>query len=267
MHDPIPRPAQLTAESAAAFQLGGVVENYHLRTPYPPELAPFLLDLMAQRDGSVLELGCGTGEITRMLAPHVERVDAVDISAPMLAKALAMPGGDHPAIRWMHGAAEDAVLDPPYALAFAGDALHWMQWQTVLRRVDDALATGAYCALVSAKTVDEPWTAGLLGPIQRYSMMRDFEPYDFIELLTTHGLLEVTGKQRVGSMRFARTIDEYIGGLHAMSGLASERMGADDTHAFDDAAREVLEPFAVRGVLELCAAADVVWGRAGPSAL
>src|SRR5690242_18807388 len=56
-----PRPSDLAKHNAAAFQLEDVVDRYHLRTPYPSTLAPFLRDLAVPRGGPVLELGCGTG--------------------------------------------------------------------------------------------------------------------------------------------------------------------------------------------------------------
>jgi SAM-dependent methyltransferase len=76
------------------------VEGYHLRTPYPSALAAFLQGLMTPRGGNVIELGCGTGELARMMAPHSERVDAIDVSAAMLEKARSFPA-KHPAVRWI----------------------------------------------------------------------------------------------------------------------------------------------------------------------
>lgn len=55
------RPAQLTAENAAAFTLRDVVEHYHLRTPYPPSLGLRLRSLIVEPNAKILELGCGTG--------------------------------------------------------------------------------------------------------------------------------------------------------------------------------------------------------------
>ncbi len=123
------------------------------------------------------------GEISRMLAPHVGAIDAVDVSAAMLAKPRSMPGGEHSAIRWIHGRAEEVAFDPPYGLAIAGDSLHWMQWETVLPRVRVALDRGAHLALVSAITAPTPWSSPLSVAIARYSVMREFERYDLLEVL------------------------------------------------------------------------------------
>ena len=73
------RPPSWSVHNAAAFQLDDVVEHYHLRSPYPSSLFPFLLELAVTKGGPVLELGCGTGEITVALAPHVERISDLEV--------------------------------------------------------------------------------------------------------------------------------------------------------------------------------------------
>jgi SAM-dependent methyltransferase len=254
-----PRPAHLTRHNASTFQLDSVVANYHLRTPYPPAVAPFLLGLMPPERGAVLELGCGTGEITRTLAPHVGRIDAVDVSEPMLAAARDMPGGGHRVIRWIHGRVEDVALVGPYALAVAGDALHWMEWDVVLPRIRDALAPGAHLAIVSAK-YDAPWLDRLLDPIVRYSAMQDFERYDLVEELEARGLFVKAGERTLGPLAFARTVDDYVEALHATAGLARERMGDANALAFDAEARAIVEPHSTSGAVNLEAVARVDWG-------
>ncbi len=262
----IARPAHLSAENAATFQLQGVVDAYHLRTPYPPGLGTMLAGLMAPAAGAVLELGCGTGEIARMIARHASRVDAIDISAPMLERARAMSGDGYANIRWIEGRAEDVALTPPYALAVAGDALHWMDWDIVLPRVGDSLAPGGVLAIVSAITVDPPWKPALEEIIPRYSAMQNFVRYDLTHELVNRGLFEVVGETSVGPEPFERTVDEYIAALHATAGLARERMGDRSALAFDSEARSVVAPFADGGGLRLTASARVVWGRPGPRA-
>ncbi len=208
----------------------------------------------------MVEIGCGTGEIARALAPHVERIDAIDISAPMLAKARSMQGGDHSAIRWIHGPAETARLHGPYALAIIGDALHWMEWDVVLRSVADSLSLGARIALISAVAAPLPWAGALTEIIGRYSVMQDFRPYNFIKILQETGAFEVEGDANVGSQPFTRTADEYIDSLHATAGLPRERMGADNANAFDEEVRTLVRDHVSGGRIEMTASGRVVWG-------
>src|SRR5262249_58459353 len=121
------------------FQHQSVVDRYHLRPTYPPETFELLNDLIVDEPRAVLDVGCGTGNVARPLAAYVERVDAVDLSLPMLERARTLPGGDSPKIRWLHGRAEEVELEPPYALVTAGASLHWMGGDVVLPRLARAL--------------------------------------------------------------------------------------------------------------------------------
>ena len=257
------RPTHLTPDNAAAFQLAGVVDAYHLRTPYPIELGPFLRSLMSPTVGAIVELGCGTGEIARMLAPHVDRVDAIDVSLPMLERARTMPDGSHTSIRWIYGSAEDAALDGPYALAVAGDALHWMNWGAVLARIQTVLAPGAYLAIVHAMAETPPWSTQLRELIGRYSVMQDFEPFDLVEELTAQRLFVTVGERTIGGTPFSRSINDYVEGLHATAWLPRERMRLERARAFDGAVSGLVAPHAVDGTLSFAVSAHVVWGKPG----
>ncbi len=80
----------------------------------------------------MLDIGCGTGDIARLLARLVERVDAVDFSAGMIQVGQGLPGGSASNLWWIIGKVEDVQLDPPFALVAAGESLHWMDWEIVL---------------------------------------------------------------------------------------------------------------------------------------
>jgi len=105
-----PKPAHLTAANASRFQDRSVVDLYHLRLPYPPEVFDILLDLITDEPCTVLDAGAGTGELARRLAERVDRVDAVDVSAAMIARGQALPGADQPRLRWIVGPIEDVPL-------------------------------------------------------------------------------------------------------------------------------------------------------------
>lgn len=258
------RPAHWSEHNASAFQLAGVVENYHLRAPYPSSLAPFLSSLAAPRGGRVLELGCGTGEITRILALHTERIDAIDVSRLMIEKARTMPGADHPAIRWIEGRAEDAPFDGPYALAVAGASLHWMDWEVTLPRIAEHLAPGAVLAIVVAVDTPPPWSDALRQVIGRHSVIQNFEAFDLPSELETRQLFKRLGETKLQHEPFTRSVDEYIEALHATSGLPRERMTSESANVFDSEVRTLVAPFARTGALELSASAEIVWGTPAP---
>lgn len=88
--------------------------------------APFedLLALVKVRDGlRVIDLGCGTGELTRRLADHLPDSDVtgLDSSAQMLEKAYPHV---RPGLRFEQGRIEDVTGD--YDLIFSNAALQWV---------------------------------------------------------------------------------------------------------------------------------------------
>ena len=147
----IAKPSFLGPKYGSAFEDETVVASYHTRPPYPEEVFELLAALLAPRPGAVLDLGCGPGIVARRLVDlgeHVERVDALDASPAMLAEGQRLPNGDHPRLRWILGRAEDAPLQPPYSLMTAAASFHWMDRQTVLPRLHDALAPDGILVII-----------------------------------------------------------------------------------------------------------------------
>src|SRR5688572_16667856 len=92
-----------------------------------PRLRP-ALDLIARigaaRPKVVYDLGCGTGNITRLLAERWPdaRITGVDDSAAMLAQA-AQPSS---AIQWVLESLASWRPEAPADLIFSNAALHWL---------------------------------------------------------------------------------------------------------------------------------------------
>lgn len=255
------KPAHLSTQVAEGFQDEDVAAVYHRRPPYPAEAIDQLLALAD--GGPVLDLGCGPGDIARRIAPDVERVDAVDFSAAMIARGKELPGGDHAAIHWQVAAAEQAELHPPYALATAGESLHWMDWDVVLPRLATTLA------IVDRDWGGSPAVREALLPLwQQYSSVRDFQPYDLVDELTERDLFTVLGVRRCEPEPWQPTIDEYLDARHSQRGFSRTHMGEAAAEEFDHAVRDTLHQLVrsgdltmTDGRLELTAGARVVWGK------
>lgn len=262
----LPKPKHLSREYASVFQDESVVDAYYNRPPYPPEAIELLAELAVDVPRRVLDVGCGTGDIARPLAPLVDRIDAVDISSGMIEYGKRLPGGDHEAIDWIPGSVEETALASQYALITAGESLHWMAWDVVLPRFADLLTTRGVVA-----TVDRDWESPpplwerVLPLIQRYTTNRDFQPYNLIEELEARGLFRKRGDHRTEPVAWQPTIEQYIECRHSQSGLSRDRMG--DDASFDAAVRAAIEDLVQEGVIEmrgnllqLAVRATIVWG-------
>jgi SAM-dependent methyltransferase len=210
----------------------------------------------------VLDVGCGLGDLARPLAPRVARVDAVDVSAAMVARGRTLPGGDAPNLCWIVGRIEQAELDPPYALVVAGDSIHWFDWEIALPLLEASLETPGVLAIVQRDWLRvEPLRERLRPIYARHSWNADFQPLDPIEELERRGLFERLGERTTAPEPWRPTLDEIINGHFSMSGFAPDRLGAPERFAAEvrDAIAATLEPRDNR--YELDVSATIVWGR------
>ena len=261
-----PKPKGLRVDYASQFKDASVASAYRFRPPYPSAVFPLLSDLVIGDPRRVLDAGCGTGFVARPLARHVDQIDAVDFSKPMLEIARTLPGGDRENLRWFHGALENIDLDSPYGLVTAGESLHWMEWSSVLPRFRHLLHPGGFVALVGTASLDQvPWWQELLPVIQRFSTNRDFKPYDTVKELSDRGLFAVKGSARTEPETFTQSVFDYVESFHARNGFSRERMRPDHAAAFDAAVAAIVAPYAPDGMLSFRRQGTLVWGIPDPS--
>ena len=256
----IPKPRHLEPEYGTQFKDSSIVEAYQYRPPYPAEIFEILAGLLTDEQRTVLDVGCGRGDIARELVNFVERVDAVDFSANMIETGKKLPGGDNPRINWIIGPVEEVPLAPPYSLVTAGASLHWMDWYVVLPRFREVLFPGGYVALTGTEAAPA-WWEGEIGPIiRRYSTNRYFQPYDLVEELEKRSLFQKCGEKETSPVPFIQSIDDYIESFHSRNGLSRERMDEEMAADFDREVREVISLSAKEGMLEFQVTARVIWG-------
>jgi SAM-dependent methyltransferase len=243
-----PKPAHLGAQFAQQFEDREVARAYHTRPPYPSEASHILSGLLPERDRVVLELGCGTGELTLGLCPFADHIDALDPSRAMLEVARARPHASDPRIAWFESRAESFSFPRRYALIVAADALHWMDWGELFPKLRAALVPGGVLALVAGRVLDPLlWDAELREVVQRHSTNRDYAAYDLVDELCARGLFELLGRRVTEPVRFAQPLDDYIESFHTRNGLLRARMSEDSAREFDAAVRRlVLEHQGVR---------------------
>ena len=211
------RPACRSVEFAETFKDPSVVAAYRHRPPHPPGTFDLLRQLIVDRPRSLLDAGTGLGDLARQLAPVCDRVDAVDFSERMIETARKLPGGDDPRIRWLCSPIEEADLAGPYALITAADSLSWFDLGAVIPTFAELLAENGAFAVV-----DRSAQVGLREDdiIPRYSLNRDYVPWDPVTALEEAGLFERLGHEETGPVPWTPTVDEYIERRHSQNGFS-----------------------------------------------
>jgi trans-aconitate methyltransferase len=257
----ISRPTFYSNWNAVRFQDQSVVDRYHLRPTYPPQTFEILNELIKDEPRVVLDVGCGTGNITRPLAPFVERIDAIDWSQPMLERARTLLGGNAPNIHWLPGRAENVQTQPPYALITAGESLHWMEWSVVLPRLAREVSPRGMLAILYVEEQSNPWEEGYRQIVRRFSNNPTYRPFDWIAELEKYQLFQQLGERRTTPVSMQQTVGDYVAAQHARSSLSLETMTAEQATQFDTEMQALLSPFAQDGLLTLSIVGGIRWGR------
>jgi SAM-dependent methyltransferase len=270
----VPKPSHLSGEFGAWFKDPLIAAAYPARPPYPEAAIALLAGLAVDAPRAVLDVGCGTGDVARRLAPLVERVDAVDFSAAMMERGRHLPGGQAANLHWILGALEDVELGEAYALVTAGESLHWMDWPVVLPRFAELLSPNGVLAIVERNWERVPaMRARLLPIVERYSPVRNYVQYDLVALLEQCGLFTRLGRQRTEPEPWLPTIDDYLECRYSQRGLSRTHMGPAAVSAFDTAIRVALAELCEQGEvierdgrLQLTVDATITWGKAARGA-
>ena len=136
---------------------------------------PFF-DLMALVEARpamrVVDLGCGTGELTRLLRQTLKASETLglDSSAAMLAKSQAIAGDG---LRFEQQDIGEFAAEGEYDLIFSNAALHWLQdHEALLARLTAALKPGGQLAVQVPANDDHP-THVVAAELARQSPFRE----------------------------------------------------------------------------------------------
>jgi len=113
---------------------GRTAREYELGRPLWPEelLDRVVTELRLEPDATVLDLGAGTGKLTRALVPRFARVVAVEPDEAMLAVLGEVVSG----AEGRQGSAEDIPLeDDSVEAVFSGEAFHWFATPEALAEI------------------------------------------------------------------------------------------------------------------------------------
>ena len=243
----------LYAGSAAHYATG--------RVPYPSEISDALAGALSlDGTGRLLDVGCGPGSLTLLLAPLFAEAIGVDADGDMLREAarLADVRGIRNA-RWVHLRAEElpAGLPPVHVVTFA-QSFHWTDRPRVAAAVRGMLVPGGAVVHVGATThqgVDpdgplphprpprediERLVRRWLGPERRAGQgvlpsgtVRGEDDVYLAAGFTGPERLEVPGRV------VERTLDEVAASVHSLSSSAPHLFG-DRLAEYDAALRALL---------------------------
>jgi SAM-dependent methyltransferase len=136
----------------------GVARLYAATRPgYPAELAGFVVATASVGAGDpVLEVGCGTGQLTSVLAPFGFALTAIDLGPSMIEVARERAGAA--GVTFLASSFES--LDAPpgtFGLIIAGAAFHWVDPEVRFRKAARLLRPGGWLAVAGyEERYDEP---------------------------------------------------------------------------------------------------------------
>jgi MOSC domain-containing protein YiiM/SAM-dependent methyltransferase len=153
-----------TIHPAAARGFEGATDAYERGRPdYPADAVRAIVDQLDLRPGrTLLELGAGTGKLTRLLVPTGAHIVAVEPVAGMRAK-LASVIGDAGSVEIVDGTAEAIPLPAASVDAVVvAQAFHWFDAIRALSEIHRVLRPGGRLLLAwNRRDESVPWVRGL----------------------------------------------------------------------------------------------------------
>jgi len=146
---PPPR-TSITDVEQPGLRFGSVAEEYErVRPTYPAALVDEACSRAGVRpDDTVVEIGCGTGKLTRALTERGVSVEAVEPDAELISLASRLVPEE--AVRFHQARFEEVELPlGVFPAVFAATSFHWIDPSVGWRKVADLLVPGGVFALLS----------------------------------------------------------------------------------------------------------------------
>jgi ubiquinone/menaquinone biosynthesis C-methylase UbiE len=210
------------------------------RPKYPPQL----FDDIAKKykldsSGSLLDLGCGTGELAIPLAKYFNKVLAIDPDKGMLAEGRKKSSKYHISnIKWQKGSSKTLKkVEGSFKLVTMGQSFHWMDGEVVLRQLYRIVESGGGVAIVGTapirqnalseakNAVIKDLITKYLGPDRRAGK-RIYKPTGEAwetQLFPKSDFASFEKKDYI--IQVERNIDQIVGNLFSMSWASKKLLG------------------------------------------
>ncbi|MBV8064936.1 MAG: methyltransferase domain-containing protein [Actinobacteria bacterium] len=200
----------------------GIATEYDAHRPgYPAELVDAALARHAGE--TVVEVGCGTGKLTELLAARDLRVDAVD-PGPSMIEVAKRRVGDAANVRFHVARFEDVDLPAgAYSALFSATAFHWVDPRVGWRKAAALLEPGGVLALLMHQHVRDEQS--------------DEQERAFRSILRTYA------PEVEETLPRLRALDELLAGAEARRANASTIWDSLMGHAHDLSVPEAAELF------------------------
>lgn len=131
------------------------------RQAYPEQLIGLACEVAGlDRGDEVLEIGCGTGQLTGSLLARGLRVTAVEPGARLARLAQRRLEGGAGQLKLVNARFEDAPLPRErFRAVFSASAIHWIDPEVCWQRVAETLKPGGTLALIQCFGLHEPRSA------------------------------------------------------------------------------------------------------------
>ncbi len=225
------------------------------RMPYPQALADALRDELAlDGTGRLLDVGCGPGKLTTVLAPLFAEVIAIDADAAMVAEA-SQHAPANATFRELRAEELPADLGTFDVIAFA-QSFHWMEQMRVAEIVHTMLRDGGAFATVGATTHEgdgnvprdaiKELVRSYLGPARRAGqgiVADEGPPWNVPEALDAAGFGEPREIHVPAGQVYERSEDDIVASVYSQS-YSAPHLFSDRLDSFERDLRALLREHA-----------------------
>ncbi|MCH5586341.1 methyltransferase domain-containing protein [Shimazuella sp. AN120528] len=240
------------------------------RFPYPEELFQHIVQSFhLDKNSQVLDLGCGTGNLSIPLASYCQNVIGMDPDPEMLREAKRLATLNQVEnLELVLGSSWDISNDMgPFQATIMGESFHWMDRDGVLNALYDVIASYGGIAIVSKKQIGpsgyqevvDQVIKEFLGEKRKAGKGFYSHPTERHEVVLSRSRFSILEPYRF-EYQVEKTIEDLIGFLYSTS-YANKRLLGDEVENFEKELRQGLISVGSSGKLSFQVTVTALMGR------